>query len=236
MAKMNFPKVSPKSLRAFAIEIRNEMSGGQPTDDSRFSIRHIESEIKHLQGQVQKEIDLANELIGIMPDAQRIQIYPCIELEETNDFYCKCTKSGGRFLKVKLPSFYEWRGAPYMTYLGTVDMETPFVPMAGLSALNAFGEAIKKPSYFVTNRAAYVALPPRFALVCEVTVMGIPEDPTETTGRCFDVWNEKWPIQEYIKAAIKDRLRRSFANIMLTTSQSPDIINNAQHGNQIVNP
>ena len=229
---MRFPKVSAKSFRAFAIEIRNEMSGGTATDDSRFSIRHIESEIKHVYGEVQKQIDFTNELFGIKPDQQRATVYPCIDLVDSTDFYCKCTKTGGKFKKAKLPQFYEWKGQPFIDYLGGTNLELPFVPMGGISELNAFGNNVNRPSYFLSGKNAYVYLPLDYNLMCQITVSGIPADPTETSGLCYDVWNENWAVPEYVKAAVKDRVRSSFANIMITTSNQADIRNNAQHGNQ----
>lgn len=232
MATMRFPQVSNKSLRAMAIKIRNEMSGGRATDDSRFSIRHIEAEIRHQYGIVQKDLDRENELLDRYPDQNRVQIYACLPLVETTDFYCNCTKSGASFKKVKLPTFYEWKGQPFIQYLGTTDVMTPFIALDSMSAISSYGDSLTKPSFFVANGNAYIYLPKKYALICEVTVMGIPQDPTETTGRCFDVWNEKWNVSDYVKGLVEDRIRRSFVNLMLTTASNADIVNNAQHGNQ----
>lgn len=231
MASMRFPKVSPNSQRALAIEIRNEMSGGIAVDDSKYSIRHIESEIRHVHGQVQYEIDKQNEREGILPDSARERIFPCLKLEDTKDFYCKCTDSDGKFKKVVLPVLYKWRNQSFISYFGNTEMSTNFVPTDNVFQMNALPILTKRPAFFMINNIAYVSLPKKFALACEVTVIAIPANPNETNGKCFDPWNTNWNIDEYIKATIKNRVKYNFSQLLLQTAQNPDFRNNANDGN-----
>lgn len=230
---MKFPKVSKDSLRALAYEIRNEMSGGIAVDDSRFSIRHIENEIKHIHAQVQKEIDELNEREGVLPDHARKKIFPCIPLVDTNDFYCKCTKTGGRFKKAILPKLYKWKNQSFIEYLGNTDMDFNFTPADGIFELNALPILAKRPAYTIIDDAAYVSLPEKDSLMCELTMIGIPEDPNATSGRCFDVWSENWNVDRHIKSIVKERAMMRLGNNLLKTSPNMDIRNNAQDGNQV---
>jgi len=233
MAVFKYPKVSNTSLRALAYEIKNQISGGITTDDSVYSIRLIESEIKHQAGLAQKEEDLANEILGILPNAQRVVTYPCIPLTDTNDFYCKCTQSGGKFKKAVLPvKLLQWRGQSYINYLGNTDMDMSFTPMINISEINATDGMIKKPTYFLSGNAIYVRLPKDMALMCEITVLAIPDSTTDSNGLCFDVWSQEWTIPEYMKAIVKARVLQALVPTMVATNQGRDIRNNAQDGNQ----
>lgn len=233
MAIMKFPKVSPNSLRAFAIEIKNEMSGWVPVDDSRISIRHIESEVLHVHGQVQKEIDMANEQLGIMPEDARLKIYPCLPLKDTTDFDCKCVGTEGKFKKVTLPTLYKFKNESFIKYFGSTNMRLSFTPMSDIVQMSTSSSTKERPAFFMMDNVAYVSLPADFALMCAITVMAIPENPNDTGGKCFDVWSGNWNVEQYVKATVKTRVKRNFAELVLQTSQNPDVRNNAQDGNLI---
>lgn len=234
MASFKFPKTNPDSLRAMAYAIRNELSGGDATDDSSLSIRLIEYKIKLAVNLIQKQEDKANELLGIPPSDTRRQIIACIPLEETNDFYCSCTKRGGKFKKAIVPTWYEWRGQPYINYVGDTEMSREFVPMTSINALNAYAADIPYPSYFMAGNALYVSLPAKYILMCTLSIIGIPEDSTATNGLCFDPWSASWAVPSYIKALAQERVLQSFAQVLLPTSQQPDERNNANRGNAFV--
>ncbi|MGG7664047.1 hypothetical protein [Dyadobacter sp. BHUBP1] len=234
MASFKFPKANPESLRAMAYAVRNELSGGIAVDDNRFSLRQIETSLRHMAVRVQKEEDYANELLGIMPSPARSQVFACIPLTDSTDFDCKCTHSGARLRKAVLPKMYQWRGQSFLSYVGATSMELSFIPVQSIFELNALAGEVEKPLYFSTGSALYVLLPSKYVLICQVTVIGIPEDPTATSGSCFDVWSEDWPVPAHIKAITKDRVLQSLGNNLLATVPQRDIRNNANHGNQFV--
>ena len=234
MAGYNYPPVIKGSLRAMAYEIRNGISGGIASDDSKYSLRLIENEIKHQLGLAQKEEDVANEILGISPSTQRVQVFSCLPMKETKDFSCKCTSKGGKFKKVTLPKMLQYRGQSYITFMGNTDTDLSFVPANNIQYLNSNVGFIKKPMYFLAGNAAYVSLPPDFSVMCEATVMGIPDDPSETNGLCFDVWQKDWNVPEYMKAIVKARVMQIFAPALVNSGQNRDIRNNASEGNEFV--
>jgi len=234
MASFKFPKTNPESLRGMAYAIRNEMSGGIAVDDNRFSIRQIETEIRHTAALIQKQEDIANEILGITPSQSRITPFACIVLKDSKDFVCKCTKSGGRFKSATIPAMYEWRSQPFITYVGNSDLNMEFVPMTSIQEINATSDQINKPVYFILGSKIYVSLPKKYALMCEVTVIGIPEDPTATNGKCFDVWNIGWNAPGHIKQLTKERVMQSLGGNLLQTAQGRDVRNNGNAGNQFV--
>jgi len=232
MASFKFPKTNPESLRGMAYAIRNEMSGGSAVDDNRFSLRQIETELRHTAALLQKQEDVANEILGIIPSEARVTPFACLTLNDSKDFNCKCTKSGGRFKSATIPKMYEWRGQPYILYVGNTELSMEFVPMKSIQEINATSDQINKPVYFIIGNKIYVSLPKKYALMCEITVIGIPEDPTATNGKCFDVWNVGWSAAGHIKQMAKDRVMQSMGGTLIQTSQGRDIRNNAQAGNQ----
>lgn len=234
MADWKYPPVIKGSLRAMAYEIKNQMSGGITSDDNVYSIRLIESEIKHQLGLAQWEEDKLNQALGIEPNAQRIQVFPCIPLIDNKDFYCKCTKTGGKFKKAVLPAMMQWRGQSYIKYVGNTDMDLPFTPMSNIQEINATDGMVSKPTYFLSGNNVYVSLPTNFKGMCEITVMGIPESPTETNGLCFDVWNTEWNVPEYLKAIVKSRVMERFVPSLVNTNQMRDLRSNSQDANQFV--
>lgn len=225
-------KSSDKSLRGMAIEIKNILSGGISSDDNTMSVRLIERSIKDKYAEVMKEEDELKERKGEKLDAQRVIPFPCIDLIENNDFYCKCTGAGGKFKKAVLPKFIQNKGMPYISYLGTTDMLSEFDIRKDIGDLNAKFGYINKPSYFVAGNTAYVAIPEGWELVCQVTVLGIPVDPLATSGPCFDVWSQEWNIADHVRSVVKERTIQFLGNPLSVTTQSRDIRNNAQAGNQ----
>jgi len=233
MALMKFPKTSPNSLRALATEVQLELNGGKVTDDTNYSLRHIESEILHVHGIVQKELDERDEAMGILPSDARLRIFKCKKLVETDDFYCKCTDPDkkGVFKKVVLPKLYEYKNQSFIKYFGNTHMSVNFTPVSNISQMNILPTLTKRPAFFMIENTAYVSIPLKFALICEVTVIGIPENPNETDGKCFDPWSQAWNVDRYVKGIVKDRVLKRLGNNMLTTSQNVDNRNNAQDGN-----
>lgn len=231
MANWLFPKSDDGSLRAFAIKIIAKLSGLRTTDDNPFPVRLVEKEIRDHLYLATKQEDEILEARGEKPNDQRLAPFPCLKMVESTDFFCKCTRSGGRFLKVALPKFIHWQGSSYITYLGNTELSLPFVPTKGITAINAQIDYLNKPAYFLAGQNAYIALPAGYEEMCEVTVVGIPEDPLATTGPCFDIWSTEWNIPGYMRAIVEQRVMEAL-NPALSTMQSSDYRNNSQAGNQ----
>lgn len=225
-------KSSDTSLRGMAYEIRNILSGGITSDDTTISLRQIERSIKDIFASTMKEEDDIKERKGEKLDAQRVLPFPCIDLVENTDFFCKCTGAGGKFKKAVIPKMIQNRGLPYIPYFGTTDMLTPFDPRRDLADLNSKYGYLNVPSYFVAGNTAYVALPEDFVLVCQITLLGIPVDPLATSGPCFDVWSQDWNIPGHMRSIVKQRTIEFLGNPLATTTQTRDVRNNAQSGNQ----
>ena len=234
MPDITLNKVSDLSLRGMSYEIRGILSGGRASDDNPIPLRLIDRAIKDTYSALVKQEDDIKEQKGEALDAQRVQPFPCLKLENNNDFYCACTKTGGSFKKVRLPKFIQSKGYPYISYLGNTDMDLEFMPAMGIQDLNARIPFSGKPGYFVAGSNAYVALPKDYALMCEVTVLGIPEDPLATSGPCFDIWSSEWNITGYMRARVKQEVLAYLGNVILTTGQNRDLRNNSQSGNQFV--
>lgn len=231
MADWMFPKSDDGSLRGFALKIRAKLVGGEPTDDNKYPVRLIEKEIRDKYYLAQKQEDEYKESRGDKPSDQRKHPFPCLKLEDSSDFFCKCTGSGGKFKRVKLPKFIEWQGASYISYLGNTDMDIPFSFTENVSKMNAQISFVNRPMYFIAGEYAYVGLPFGFEGICQVTVIGIPEDPMATSGPCFDIWSTKWNIPGYLRAIVEQNVIQAL-NPMIATSQGADIRNNSQFGNQ----
>jgi len=232
MFNVNYPSVSKDSMRALAIEIRRELAaGGAVSDDSRLSLRHIESEIKKEYAVVVDADDKNNWLRGILPEAKRLATFKCLKLEDTQDFYCLCSKQGGSFKKVVLPKLYEWNGVSFINYLGSVDMTTPYTRLDSLYAMNATAAHLPGPSYFIVGGAAYVYLPVQYSLICEVTLIAIPANPAQTDGLCFDVFSTEWAVPDRLKSLTKERVMQKYGRNVLGTVSQQDVRNNSADGN-----
>ena len=226
------PPISDTSMRAMSTEIRRELcAGGAVSDDTRLSLRHIEAEIKRETKVVIRLDDDANWVRGILPDNKRHRPLGCIPLRDTTDFDCNCIKQGGSFKKAVLPELYSFRGTRYISYLGSTDLSTPFTKFSDIFGMNAKSSYLDVPSYFLVDNAAYVYLPTQYSLLCDITVIGIPEDPAHTDGNCFDVFNAKWPVEERLKSLIKERVMQRYGRNVLGTANQQDIRNNGQDGN-----
>lgn len=230
----SYPSVNPGSLRSIAQGLKLEMSGGLATDDNVFPVRLIEARLKERMSYLQHLEDRENERLGIMPNINRTVIYKCLPLIDSDDFYCKCTRTGGKLKKVELPKFLEWRGVSFISYFGNTDMDLSFTPALSIAHMNSLELVINRPKYFLAGQNAYVSLPADYALMCEVTVTGIPEDATATSGPCFDPWSTDWKVPEHLKAIAIDQVRSTFVPTIVQTEQVMDVRNNANTDNDFI--
>lgn len=232
MFNVVYPRVSPGSMRALATEIRRELlAGGAVSDDVRLSLRHIESEIKKEYAVVVKADDEAQFRLGILPEDKRQAVFKCLPLTDTQDFYCSCSQQGGSFKKVALPKLYEFRGKHYVSFFGSVDLSTSFVRTENIFSMNATASHYPMPSYFVVGEAAYVYLPAQYALTCETTLIGIPADPAQTSGQCFDVFSTEWAVPDRLKSLTKERVMQKYGRNVTGTQGQQDARNNSADGN-----
>lgn len=227
-------KSSDTSLRGMSYEIRNILSGGLASDDSNYPLRLIDRVIRDEYMKASKDYDDLKESKGERLDTQREVTYSCLDMVENDDFKCKCTGKGGAFKKVTLPKFIQIKGTPFIRYFGNTDMDFDFTPQPSIFEMNAYYGMINRPSYFAVGNTAYVALPPDFALMCQVSVIGIPSDPFQTSGPCFDIWSKEWNVTDYLRQIVKQRVLEFLGNPLSISSQTRDRKNNASPGNEFV--
>lgn len=235
MRNLQLSSVSDKSLYALAFEIKKELSGGGLTsDDNDFSIRHIEASIRHEWANLVKQEDELNERKGIPPSADRVKSFSCLKLEDNSDFSCKCTKYGGRFKKVTIPKMVNFKGTPVISFVGIMESGLKFIPVKDILTMNATSGLIKTPQYFHAGDSLYISLSKEYSLLCEIMVMGVPEDPTDEGDMCFDIFSAEWDCPEYMKARIKANVMAGMGRNVLTTLPNYDFRNNANPTNQFV--
>lgn len=229
-------EVNENSLRAFATEIQMELSGGEVSDDSAYSLPHIELAIIHEWGRLVKIEDDQNERRGVSPSSSRLKTFPCLKLEDADDMYCKYSNDSTRLKKVKLPKMIEFKKEPYITFVGRMDSGVKFMRSSNINSMRANAKILQMPQYFVQGDGIYVLLPRKYHLMCDVTVIGIPESPIDTnTELCHDIYMEEWNCPEYMKAEIKRQVHAVFGNMILTTAPNLDTKNNSAHGNETHN-
>lgn len=226
---LQFPPVEPGSMRQLAVEIRKDLYGGGPVaDDARLSIRQIEMLIKRIYDSVITQMDKADFKGGRLPDPSRLMPFKCYSMRDTDEISCGCSKFSWGLKKVKLPKLYLWRGKPYITYFGSSDLQTNWVRVNSLVELNSIWKLVGIPAYLIMGNIAYVILPPQYALLCDVTFWGIPQDPTYTEGSlCFDVWSQDWAVPGHIKEIIKDTIIGKWGQTVLSTKGEADMANNS---------
>lgn len=233
MAELLYPKASEWSLRGWAMKIRAKLSGGQVSDDNAYPLRLIENEIKNSYALAQKQEDEIKEAQGVLPSDQRLVPFPCIPLKDSSDFTCKCSGSGGSFKVAALPKFIQWQSKSFISYLGNTDMDLPFFQFGSIQQMNAQLDFLDRPGYFLSGSNAYIGLPKKYKMICEITVLGIPEDPTDADGPlCYDVWAEDWQVSNYMRAIVEGMVIQNLAQSLVATFPSRDQRNNSSPGNE----
>ena len=231
---LNFPPVAEGSMRQLATEIRKDLYGGGPvTDDARLSLRQIEVLIKRIYDSVITQLDKRDFAGGRLPEQSRLFLYKCLPIEDTDDITCGCTQFGWGLKKVKLPQLYLWRSRPYITYLGSTDLQTEWIKAGSLTELRSIWKYVNKPAYMLMANEAYLILPPQYALICDASLWGIPRDPTYTEDNlCFDVWARDWAVPPHIKELIKDQIISKWGQTVLSTKPLEDKANDSADNNQ----
>ncbi len=224
MISIQYPVVAEGSLRQLATEIRKDLSGGGlVTDDNRYSLRQIEVLIKRVYDEVIVDLDKKDFKEGKMPDPRRLVTYDCLELQPTSEVSCGCQSMGWDVLEVKMPRLYAWRGNSYISYFGFADMVTPFTRVNSIQGLNSHSMISSRPAFYLQGDKAFVVRPARWAALCNVTLVAIPECPTcTTTGRCFDVWATDWAVPPFIKEKIKNVILSRWGQTVTQTAPLKD--------------
>ena len=230
----NFPPVIPTSQIGRAYEIINEIRGGITTDDDDISVRQIMRAIDTEYASVLQEDLDRRQREGLEINRQLYQTYSCLELEDDNK-NCGCGASICGIKKVAIPKFIQYGGKPAIGFFGT-DQGLQFSYAVNISdartkaAPQVYGST--RPSYYIEGDYAYVVLPPKIKSLCSVTISGIPEVPSSTTGEnCFDIWSSEYPIAGYLWSEVKRRVMGKDGNALITSSQVRDNLNNANSGN-----
>lgn len=229
-------EINENSLRAFAVEIQKELSGGEVSDDSPYSLEHIELAIIHEWGRLVKLEDDLNERRGIPPSSSRIKTFPCLKLEDADDMYCRYTDDSSRLRKVEIPKMIEYKREPYITFVGRLDSDVKFIRASSINGMRATSKVLPNPQYFIQGNSVYVFLPRKYNLMCDITVMGIPENPLNTNDEsCTDIFMEEWDCPEAMKAEIKRQVHAVFGNTIIATAPNLDRKNNTSPSNEVNN-
>lgn len=230
---LQYPPVVEGSMRQLATEIRKDLQGGgQVSDDSRLSLRQIEVLIRRVYDEVVTALDRRDFKEGKQPDPRRITKLGCYPLVDATSFSCGCTQFSWSAKEITLPRLYAWRGVPYISYLGFADMITPFVRVDSVGLLNSHASLSAKPAFTIVSDKAYMVIPDRYALICDVVLFGIPEDPTKTESNlCFDVWAQDWAVSPAIKEQIRNIIIERWGKLVIETQGLQDVRNNGSDGN-----
>lgn len=232
MTTYNQPLIDT-SLRAMSTEVRNLLAGGKASDDFNISLRQIDRAIKDIYSDLIHQEDRQKQSIGEPLDTQRVVNF-CIPLVDNDDFNCVCTQYSGKLKKAQLPKLVQWKGEPYIKFLGNSKRTMEFTPTTGIGQMDAYLLMVDKPAYFVVGNTAYVALPKKYVLICDIGLQGIPVDPMVTSSDkiCFDIWSQEWNISDHMRNIVKKQALELFGNPLTTNKQNNDVRNNAQDGNQ----
>jgi hypothetical protein len=234
MKTLLHPKVEPDSLRAIAQEVLNVLYAGSISFEADIPIRQIENHVLDLWSSIQKLEDDLLERKMKTPNPDRLVTYKCLDLEDTDDFFCKCSTANWSLKKLTLPKMMEYRMKPYITFVGVLDSEgiTQFIKANSVQEVSSLSSALKKPIYLTIGAGVYVALPPEYSGLCEVTVIGIPKDPLSSGTLCFDPWAALPNIDKHFKILIKDKCIEFFST-MVRLKENKDILNNANDSNVV---
>lgn len=229
------PKIEPNSLRAMAYEVLNVVYSGTVTAEKDISTRQVEKHIIDEWLYVQDLEDKALEKQFKTPSPDREVTYNCEKLTETKDFYCSCSKSNWSVKKIEVPKMISYKDSPYIRFVGILDDEgiTKFVKASSVSDLDYMSKKVKKPIWLSMSENIYVALPPEYSMICEVSVIGVPKNPFDFMGLCYDPWSATPPISEEHRVLIKNRAVDFFSKF-LATAQNKDLLNNSSEGNRVV--
>lgn len=215
--------------------IRNLIHGGSDSTESNIPVKQIEAEIISRYNLLQHNEDrrAERELFPINPD--RKVTYKCVTLQDTDDFSCNCSGQNWALKKAIIPEMMEYRGAPYIEFVGLMDNGSvvKFNKAKSVKHIELLSDKSKVPSYYLQSKNLYVFLPYEYSMICEIFVIGIPKSKFDTTGPCFDVWSNSLNIPEWMIPIIKDQIVQSFVATVLQTKGNMDIVQNAQDGNNI---
>jgi len=214
---------APNSLYAQAARTISIMSGGKPTDDTRFSIRRV---IRLLDGEY-SAIIRSNLLNGEQTDGQLYRNF-CIPLTAASYTECGCS-APCRVLKAKLPKLASVNGRYMIRYVGTTDMGQAFKTISpqyiGIGNQGRFPAAPNSHSYYLTGDTIFIFPPPESLIDC-VLVQALPDSITATVSGCYDIW-EDTNIPEWMFSRMRDEVLRKY--LILEAQSRQDTTNNASN-------
>ena len=231
----DYPIVNPKSLIGRAYEILNRPRGGVTSDDEDISVRQIMRAIQTEYGAVLHD-DLTERLVaGLALDPQMGVRYDCLELEDAK-VGCGCGSQQCGIKQVKMPTMAQYAGKALIFSFGTDHI--PFTRVHNLSEAKTIATtkayAPGRPAYWIEGEYLKVLLPAEYSEICQVYLIGTPENPSETeVNACFDIWSEEYPITEYLWSRVKSKIMGGEINDMIKGEQFKDTTNNAASGNYI---
>jgi hypothetical protein len=230
---MQVARLNKKSIRAFAIEMKNIYYSFMPTDDSRFSITQIEEFVKRETSAVIKEKVERNKFLGLDSDDTLFETFACLKLEDSTDYSCKCTENGGSFKVVNLPKMLYVNGSPEINYIGLSDFSEDFSPVSSIAQANKQSSGTiglkTKPMYWISKDKAYIILPKNYSMVCDITIVAIPQSQEEaavSSGGSPCSFSEAWSVPDDVKSMVQDRVMGKLLPTIYNMRPNKDYRNN----------
>ncbi len=230
-----YPKVTENSLLGRAYQVIDTLSGGKSSDDNPISNRLMMRNIVTAYGQVLREDLMLRQDRGEEVNAQMYRDYTCQNMELVED--CNgCRQLGVTLKKVKIPKLAQFAGLPLIRFVGTSSLT--FSVASSLNDALSMAKSVAfnpgRASYYLSGDYLFVALPGRLAMICSINYSIIPEDPSFSSTACFNIWAEDFPIDDYMWSVTFQRLITGNGNVLLSTMQGIDKINNGREGNEII--
>jgi hypothetical protein len=223
--------------------IKEVLSHGIPSDDTRMSDRHIYHILKYLRAKKIKEKAERNTLLSPFL-YQAIDCFP-IEIAQPHD--CGCIDTGCRVLKSTedLPRYFTVRNRDLVEVRTMFGDKIDYIPIT--KAKNRKYRRVQgNGMYWYIHNKKLVVVDPNNALE-RVSVEGIFQDPVElasitscgTETSCYDVFTSDFPMDESLVADVMSMTYQELYKIMMTvpadtSNNAADDLTLTQRGNRNV--
>lgn len=209
--------------------IKEVLSHGIPSDDTRLSDRHIYHILKYLRGKKIKEKAERNTLLSPFL-YQSIDCFP-IEIAQPHD--CGCIDTGCRVLKSTqdLPRYFTVRNRDLVEVRTMFGDKIDYIPITK-AKYRKYRRVQGNGMYWYIHNRKLVVVDPNNALE-RVSVEGIFQDPLDLseitscgeTTECYNPYTMNFPMDESLVADIYALSYTELLKIMMTVPT--DMSNNA---------
>jgi len=213
--------------------IRTARAGGVPTDDERWSQRHIQYLIHNYRHEfIWHNAFLRNNFVPEI-DPQTVQDMGCVPLCTVDKSECPTLPVGCCIKKAaNIPKFVDLPDMQGATYVGTIDKQHPYSNIDRRLLNDRLSLRFGKDTnfWYMIQQSLYVVT--RNSELNWINIAGIFEDPTTvcqyTNGGnpcCFDIFTSDYPAPRRMLEDIQQAIIENEIKVFLTTI--PDEVNDS---------